>query len=58
MLIYHSDPASVTRPAPIPEQAEQTEQADAKPAASAREQKITPFDVEGEVDASGKNIGM
>jgi len=42
------------RPPTIPEKKEtaQTEQGVAK------EQKITPFDVEGGVDAEGKSLGM
>ena len=48
----HSD-VSFMRPPPIPETKE-TAQTDSV----AKEQKITPFDVEGGVDAEGKSLGM
>jgi tryptophanyl-tRNA synthetase len=51
-----SDSGSISRPPPIPEASEQQEKA--KPVEAAREQKITPFDVAGEVDAAGKDLGM
>lgn len=50
------DSASISRPPPILEASEQPEKA--KPVEAAREQKITPFDVAGEVDAAGKDLGM
>lgn len=50
-----SDSSTSPRPPPIPEQSEQP---DIPKPEAAREQKITPFDVEGEVDAEGRNLGM
>ena len=44
------DAGSMLRPSPIAEGSEST--------TAAREQKITPFDVEGAVDAEGKDLGM
>lgn len=45
-------------PAAAPKQAAPAPPAAAAPGGAAKEQKITPFDVQGGVDADGKEIGM
>ena len=51
LMYLSSDVSSVPRTPAIPESLEPIQ-------GGAREQKITPFDVEGGVDEEGKSLGM
>lgn len=58
-----SDAASLVKPPAIKEETVQEEASSAAPTPStsapvAKEQVITPFDVEGGVDENGRDIGM